>query len=241
MRYMGSKGRIAKYILPIILKDRKPGQWYVEPFMGGCNTLDKVDGNRIGADAHSELVAYFLALSNGWVPPKYVNEDDYKRVKKCNNPVLRAYVGFSMSFGGKYFGSQSRQVAGIKGGYDSLDIDNRNGYRNALQQQRKLEGVIFINSLYNNLRIPPKSLVYCDPPYAGVTSYNGGSLYDRKALFNHNVFYDWCRLQKEKGHTIFVSEYVMPKDFVCVWQKKVVSVMNQKKGSVATVEKLFTL
>lgn len=220
MRYMGSKRRIAKYILPIILKERKPRQWYVEPFMGGCNTLDKVDGNRIGADAHSELVTYFLALSNGWLPPKYVNEDDYKRVKKCNDPVLRAYVGFSMSFGGKYFGSQSRHVAGIKGGYDSLDIDNRNGYRNALQQQRKLEGVVFINSLYNNLRIPPKSLVYCDPPYAGVTSYNGESLYGKKALFNHNVFYDWCRLQKEKGHTIFVSAYAMPKDFVCVWQKK---------------------
>ena len=37
MKYMGSKNRIAKYILPIILKDRLEGQWYVEPFCGGCN------------------------------------------------------------------------------------------------------------------------------------------------------------------------------------------------------------
>ena len=37
MKYMGSKNRIAKYILPIILKDRKEGQWYVEPFVGGAN------------------------------------------------------------------------------------------------------------------------------------------------------------------------------------------------------------
>lgn len=29
MKYMGSKERIAKHILPIILKDRKPEQWYV--------------------------------------------------------------------------------------------------------------------------------------------------------------------------------------------------------------------
>ena len=29
MKYMGSKSRIAKYILPIILKDRKPAQCYV--------------------------------------------------------------------------------------------------------------------------------------------------------------------------------------------------------------------
>lgn len=35
MKYMGSKNRIAKEILPIILRDRKPNQWYVEPFVGG--------------------------------------------------------------------------------------------------------------------------------------------------------------------------------------------------------------
>ena len=29
MKYMGSKARIAKEILPIILKDRKPEQCYV--------------------------------------------------------------------------------------------------------------------------------------------------------------------------------------------------------------------
>ncbi len=35
MKYMGSKARFAKDILPIILKDRKPEQWYVEPFARG--------------------------------------------------------------------------------------------------------------------------------------------------------------------------------------------------------------
>ena len=35
MKYMGSKARIANEILPIILKDRKDGQFYVEPFVGG--------------------------------------------------------------------------------------------------------------------------------------------------------------------------------------------------------------
>ena len=42
MKYMGSKARIAKHILPIILKDRKPNQWYSEPFTGGANLIDKV-------------------------------------------------------------------------------------------------------------------------------------------------------------------------------------------------------
>jgi len=54
MKYMGSKSRIANDILPIILKDRKQDQYYVEPFCGGLNVIDKVDGNRIANDK-SEL------------------------------------------------------------------------------------------------------------------------------------------------------------------------------------------
>lgn len=44
MKYMGSKNRYAKEILPLILKDRKENQWYVEPFVGGANVIDKVGG-----------------------------------------------------------------------------------------------------------------------------------------------------------------------------------------------------
>ena len=43
MKYMGSKRRIAKYILPIMLEHRAPNQWWVEPFVGGGNMIDKVD------------------------------------------------------------------------------------------------------------------------------------------------------------------------------------------------------
>lgn len=55
MKYMGSKARHAKELLPIILANRTEGQWYVEPFVGGANMIDKVNGNRIGADIKSIL------------------------------------------------------------------------------------------------------------------------------------------------------------------------------------------
>lgn len=42
MKYMGSKARHAKELLPIILKDHTPDMWYVEPFVGGANMIDKV-------------------------------------------------------------------------------------------------------------------------------------------------------------------------------------------------------
>ena len=55
MKYMGSKRRIAKDILKIILKDRKENQYYVEPFMGGCNSLCEVKGLRIGNDFNNYI------------------------------------------------------------------------------------------------------------------------------------------------------------------------------------------
>jgi hypothetical protein len=46
MIYLGGKTRIAKEILPLILADRKEGQYFVEPFCGGCNVTANVPGNR---------------------------------------------------------------------------------------------------------------------------------------------------------------------------------------------------
>ena len=49
MKYLGSKNRIAKEILPIMLKYRGERVW-VEPFVGGANMIDKVHGHKIGCD-----------------------------------------------------------------------------------------------------------------------------------------------------------------------------------------------
>ena len=45
MKYMGSKSRIAKYIVPIIQNyiDDYNIKTYVEPFCGGCNVIDKIN------------------------------------------------------------------------------------------------------------------------------------------------------------------------------------------------------
>lgn len=65
MKYMGSKRRIVKEILPIILKDRKPDQYYVEPFVGGGNVIEKVTGNRIAGDNNRYLIALFKKMQEG--------------------------------------------------------------------------------------------------------------------------------------------------------------------------------
>ena len=59
---MGSKARISKDILPLILKDRKSNQYYVEPFIGGANTISKVDGKRIGSDINPYLIILLKSI-----------------------------------------------------------------------------------------------------------------------------------------------------------------------------------
>ena len=233
MKYMGSKNRIAKNLLPIILKDRKEGQWYVEPFVGGANMIDKVEGNRIGADFNSCLImALRLIRDNPESIPKLITEDDYQQAKlSTTKGGLCGFIGFSMSFGGKWFGGYRRDVAGTKGCIENMRVQTKRSRDSAIKQSKLIQGVRFVYSSYNDLKIPPRSIVYCDPPYQGTTGYKG--------KFNHNDFWQWCRDKVKEGHRVFISEYNAPGDFVCVWQQDLnVSVAKNGKHKKAT-EKLF--
>lgn len=231
MKYMGSKARYAKELLPIILANRKEGQWYVEPFVGGANMIDKVEGNRIGADYNEYLAEMWKAVSSGWNPPEIITEELYKDIKvnKGNySKELVAYVGFALSYGAKWFSGYRKDSVG-KRNYSS------ESYRGAMRQFPLLRNVDFRHSSYQDLKIPDNSIIYCDPPYKNTVEY--------KAVesFNHEPFYEWCRHKHKEGRQVFVSEYHMPEDFICVWSKEVNSSLTKDTGSKKGIEKLFTL
>jgi len=48
IKYLGSKSRIAKHIVPILQKeiDDNNINTYIEPFCGGCNLVDKIECDR---------------------------------------------------------------------------------------------------------------------------------------------------------------------------------------------------
>ena len=53
MKYMGSKSRICKYIVPIIQEyiDKNNIKKYWEPFVGGANVIDKIKcAKKVGSD-----------------------------------------------------------------------------------------------------------------------------------------------------------------------------------------------
>ena len=237
MKYMGSKARFTKEILPIILKDRKPNQWYVEPFAGGMNSICGVQGNRIANDIHYYLIQMWRELIDGWIPKK-ITKEEYNEVRTNQNKYpayFVGWVGFNCSYSGKWFGGfagETKTKIGTIRDYQTEAINN------VSKQVEEMRGVVFQNESYHKLVIPPNSLVYCDPPYEGTTKY----AHDFDHDFDYNFFWIWVRNISKQGHKVFVSEYNAPDDFECVWQKEAKSSLSANGkigGNKISVEKLF--
>ena len=222
MKYMGSKNRIAKHLLPIMLENRN-GRTWVEPFVGGANMIDKVDGRRIGADNNEYIISLLIQMSKSNYKAPIISEKKYNDIKKYPNQYPRCTVGYTatqLSYGGKWFGGYRRDKIGLR---DYC----KEAQSNVNKQAENLKGVEFVNSRYQELEIPKNSLIYCDPPYEGATKY--------KDDFNHADFWEWGRQKTKEGHQVFISEYNAPSDFKCIWEKELTNNLNSKKAT----EKLF--
>lgn len=239
MKYMGSKNRIAKHILPIMLKDRKDGQYWVEPFVGGANMIDKVDGNRIGADYNKDLINLLQGLKNGWIPKETYTKEEYIKAKNGENScqIETGYISINCSYSGKYWG----RYAGKSVTANGLRDYTNESFKNVMKQAPKLKGIDFINIDYKYLNIPSNSIIYCDIPYKGTYSEIEGY---GKLSFNHDEFWEWCRNMSKKGHSIYISEYNAPSDFKCIWSQEVKSSLSangKSGGNKKSIEKLFTI
>lgn len=236
MKYVGSKNRISKYIVPILQDciDKNSIEIYYEPFVGGANLIDKIHcKERIGNDIHPQLIAMFNELQKGWQPPSHISEEEYNKVKENKElypDYYVGYVGFNSTFGAKYFGGYARGFKADK--ITPRDISNE-AYRNLIKQMPQITDVSFWCSDYKNNKYCDleNALIYCDPPYQDTTKYATDT-------FDHEEFWNWCR-KMSKYNKVFVSEYNAPDDFDCIWSKQVTTSLKVHEHEDRT-EKLFT-
>ena len=232
MKYMGSKRRIAKHLLPIMVgvaQSRGITKW-VEPFVGGGNMIDKVPPSfeRIGYDLNMHAIMAMIDIRDRAADlPDSVTEQEYNDMKGLPAASVTSWVRFATSFGGKLDAGYARE----KGSDDSTFCGY--GKRNALKQQPLLQGVQFTHGCYQDLDVS-SALIYCDPPYANTAGYKTGD-------FNHEEFFDWCRAQAAKGNVVFVSEYNAPADFICLWQGEIKTNFASSRTAAThnAVERLF--
>lgn len=242
MKYMGSKNRIAKHILPIMLKERTSNrQAWVEPMCGGCNLIDKVPGVRLASDSNPYLIAMLKKLQLLYeiggidyvvshVPISIdkkiysTTRAEYNKGNKTSYPLwLIGWIGYMASFNGRFF----------DGGYSGISKHGRNMVQetinNFLKQLPNVIGIRFGCCDYNELVIPHNSLIYIDPPYLDTKKYN-------RTYLDHEKLFDFCKEMKLKGHTVFISEKQDVKDFSLVWEGKI---NNGLKSGNQMTEKLY--
>lgn len=234
MKYMGSKRRIAKHILPIMVgvaQERGVTKW-VEPFVGGGNMIDRVPPSfeRIGYDLNEHAIMAMIDIRDRAADlPDSVTEQEYNGMKGLPAASVTSWVRFGASFGGKFEGGYARGKNSV-GGPRNYTCETK---RNALKQQSLLQGVQFTHGCYQDLDVA-NALIYCDPPYANTAGYKTGD-------FNHEEFFDWCRVQAAKGNIVFVSEYNAPADFICLWQGEIKTNFASSRTAAThnAVERLF--
>ena len=231
MRYMGSKGRYAKYIIPHLMAEHDQSKPYVEPFVGGGNIFSKVPANiKWGNDTAKYAVALLEGLSKGWVPPNSLSEKEYQAIRSEPHKYPPALVGFAAyccSYAGKFWGGYWRANDTKGNPRDPASEQSRN-----LEKQRRgLVGARFTLGSFHEMCIPEGSTIYCDPPYKGTTGYQSD--------FDHVMFWDWCKYQTVRGCRVFVSEYTAPDWVDCVWEKQVTNSLTKDTGAKVGVERLF--
>lgn len=237
MKYMGSKQKIANEIYKTICElEPRNGRPWVEPFAGGMNMICNVpesEGARYANDCNKYLIAMFKALSSGWEPPLEVSKEFYLKCKNLEaEDHIVGYVGFNCSYSGKWFGGYAGKTETKIG---TIRDYQKEAFNNVKKQIAKMKEVYYCNASYVEIEIPENSIVYCDPPYANTTGY--------KDSFDSKSFWEWVRITS-KNNSVYVSEYVAPSDFECVWQKELKSSLSANGASgqsKTSIERLFRL
>ena len=235
MIYMGSKKRLSKELVPIIqnyITENTVG--YIEPFVGGANIIDKIKcDNRYGFDSHKQLIELFIKLQNDIDGiPNEIPYEEYMEVKNNKENYEDWYlglVGFLGSFGAKYFGGYARHNKD-----DFTEQIQRGSIKNLKKQYDDLKDVKFECKDFREIKDIKGYVIYCDPPYKGATKYSTKE-------FPYDEFYNWCR-EMSKDNVVLISEYNMPEDFKCIWQKdNKINFDSNRTNANSKIEKLFII
>ena len=237
MKYMGSKSRIKKQIVPIlqdIIKEKQV-EMYIEPFVGGANIIDSIEcKTKIGGDKSEPLIELLKYVQNGGELPLEIPKDIYDDVRnhKDTNKYEKWYVGavgFLASYNGRYFdGGYAKTVVSKTGAIRNYYDEAK---RNLLEQSKNLQGIDFIYTDYKYFSNIKNALIYCDIPYKNTKQFAISK------NFNHEEFWEWVRVMSE-DNTVVVSEHKAPEDFKCIWEQEVIRTQDNRKR-VKAIERLF--
>ena len=204
--YFGGKNRSGKLIaskLNNIIKEKEIEN-YVELFVGSGGVFKHIKcENKIINDKEPLIIEFHKHIANGGkIELEY--EDYYKDLEPMYNEFKKGnygdtplgvvgYVAYQCSFGGMKFNTfargnteKGRKKDYFKGGLSSL-----------IKKQNYKHTKIF-NLDFCDVKIPPNSLIYCDPPYKSTNGYS---------VEFDNVFFENYINELSKDNIVIISEY----------------------------------
>lgn len=228
MQYFGGKCRIANRIADII-NAKRPSNYY-EPFCGGLWVSQYVQADILHlSDISQPLITLYQALQGGWEPPCKVTEGDYKHYQvkqECNDPMT-GFVGYGCSFAGKYFGGYARSAT------RNYALNAKNSLERKFRRLREKDVRFAVHDYSKVLPEVPGSVIYCDPPYQGTTSY---------AIapdFHWLGFWAWVK-ERSGMATVLTSSYEAPHGFHATLTIPAKTDIRTKTGRETRYEKVFT-
>lgn len=227
MKYLGGKTRVGKHIAPVLKRIWKEYEeenpkldGYLEPFCGSLGVFRNMtnyptNANFTANDYHPDLIQMWKEVKEGtFVYPSSISEEEYLAAKELESPnALKAFIGFGMSFGGRFFGAYSHKYLGNK------KEDFCKEMTNSLKRTHPvIQNVDFTNLDYLDLK-PTNLLIYCDPPYAK-TKFPIKYRRDTKHydVFDSDLFWETMRGWSQ-DNLVLISETTAPDDFVDIWSQ----------------------
>jgi DNA adenine methylase len=200
MQYLGGKSKLSKKVAASIAA-RRGDLLYWEPFCGSLAVSVRVPGPGVLSDLCSPLMSLYRAVGDGWDPPSDVSEETWRGAKVLpDSDPMKAFCGFGVSFGGKWFAGYAR------------DAPHHCSYYAAAARRALLRDVprvlaaghIFGEGSFFDVAPQSGFLLYLDPPYAGTTPYLAIPRFDSAA------FYQRAKEWSEAGSRVLISEYTCP-------------------------------
>jgi site-specific DNA-adenine methylase len=213
---------------------------YVEPFCGSLGVLRVVadtfppSATILASDYHPDLIQMWREVQAGTfeypTAETCTTEEDYLRIKATKLPsgdpiALKAFIGFGLGFGGRYFASFAPKYAnGKKEDFLGEMTHSVKAVQAILHKSADAPTVTFQCLDYRNTAAAAEShlklqncLVYCDPPYRS-TKFPIKYRRDVKRYDDFDSDEFWERMREwSTRHTVLISEMSAPEDFVEVW------------------------
>ena len=219
--YHAGKSKLAKTISKIVYKKLKENpsiKNYAEPFSGmarvGIQVMlddkDKLFKKYIFSDVNPTITVLFKELHKGWLPnTRPITQEKWEKYKKNKTPsAQKSFVGYTLGFGGQYFGGSK------PGANKESDKTHTLTEWSEIILKRKKEYLKYLQPYFTSSKFVYKeksvfdldyknTIIYCDPPYVA-TAFRAKKIWNtekEKKLWN--TIKKW--LEPSKNNVVILS------------------------------------